>query len=67
MRKALEEPGNGRVLVVDGGGSLRCALLGDNIAEMAYKNGWSVRFLFFYECFPTNLIFFWSMLDIFAG
>jgi hypothetical protein len=27
---------------VDGGGSLRCALLGDNIAEMAYKNGWSV-------------------------
>lgn len=43
VRKALEEPGNGRVLVVDGGGSLRCALLGDNIAEMAYKNGWSVR------------------------
>lgn len=30
------------MLVVDGGGSLRCALLGDNIAEMAYKNGWSV-------------------------
>jgi regulator of ribonuclease activity A len=30
------------VLVVDGGGSKRCALLGDNIAEMAYKNGWSV-------------------------
>ncbi len=31
------------MLVVDGGGSMRCALLGDNIAEMAYKNGWSVR------------------------
>jgi len=30
---------------VDGGGSLRCALLGDNIAEMAYKNGWSVSAL----------------------
>ena len=30
------------MLVVDGGASLRCALLGDNIAEMAYKNGWSV-------------------------
>lgn len=41
VRKALEEPGNGRVLVVDGGGSKRCALLGDNIAEMAYKNGWN--------------------------
>ncbi|KAK9821906.1 hypothetical protein WJX81_000937 [Elliptochloris bilobata] len=41
VRKALEEPGQGRVLVVDGGGSLRCALLGDNIAEMATRNGWS--------------------------
>ncbi|EIE24178.1 regulator of ribonuclease activity, partial [Coccomyxa subellipsoidea C-169] len=41
VRKALEEGGEGRVLAVDGGGSLRCALLGDNIAEMAYKNGWS--------------------------
>jgi regulator of ribonuclease activity A len=40
--QTLEEPGHGRVLVVDGGGSKRCALLGDNIAEMAYKNGWSV-------------------------
>lgn len=43
--KALEEGGEGRVLAVDGGGSLRCALLGDNIAEMAYKNGWSVSTL----------------------
>jgi hypothetical protein len=43
LLQALEEDGEGRVLVVDGGGSLRCALLGDNIAEMAYKNGWSVR------------------------
>jgi regulator of ribonuclease activity A len=41
VRKALEESGHGRVLVVDGGASKRCALLGDNIAEMAYKNGWS--------------------------
>ncbi|GMH45765.1 hypothetical protein BSKO_13728 [Bryopsis sp. KO-2023] len=41
VRKALEEKGNGRVLVVDGGASLRCALLGDNLAEMGYKNGWS--------------------------
>ena len=42
--QCLEEPGLGRVLVVDGGASMRCALLGDNIAEMAYKNDWSVRF-----------------------
>lgn len=40
VRKALEAPGEGRVLVVDGGGSLRCALLGDNLAEHAVKNGW---------------------------
>ncbi|KAK9818251.1 hypothetical protein WJX72_009589 [[Myrmecia] bisecta] len=38
---ALEENGTGRVLVVDGGASMRCALLGDNIADMAVKNGWS--------------------------
>jgi regulator of ribonuclease activity A len=34
-------PGNGRVLVVDGGGSLRCALLGDNLAQKAAGNGWA--------------------------
>ncbi len=42
VRAALEEQGGGRVLVVDGGASKRCALLGDNIAAMAVKNGWSV-------------------------
>lgn len=41
VRATLEEPGAGRVLVVDGGASLRCALLGDNIAAMAVANGWS--------------------------
>lgn len=41
VRAALEEPGEGRVLVVDGGGSLRCALLGDQLAKMAETNGWS--------------------------
>eukprot|EP00240_Pyramimonas_obovata_P013610 CAMPEP_0118931124 /NCGR_PEP_ID=MMETSP1169-20130426/7572_1 /TAXON_ID=36882 /ORGANISM="Pyramimonas obovata, Strain CCMP722" /LENGTH=245 /DNA_ID=CAMNT_0006873585 /DNA_START=30 /DNA_END=767 /DNA_ORIENTATION=- len=40
VRKALEEPGNGRVLVVDGGASMRCALLGDNLAQMGAENGW---------------------------
>jgi regulator of ribonuclease activity A len=41
VRKALEEQGAGRVLVIDGGGSLRCALLGDQIAALAQKNGWA--------------------------
>jgi len=41
VRDALETPGKGRVLVVDGGGSLRCALLGGNLAAVAEKNGWS--------------------------
>ncbi|MCY3751472.1 MAG: ribonuclease E activity regulator RraA, partial [Gammaproteobacteria bacterium] len=36
----LEEPGEGRVLVVDGGGSIRCALVGDKLAELGIENGW---------------------------
>lgn len=40
VRQVLGEPGHGKVLVVDGGGSLRCALLGDQLAELAVKNGW---------------------------
>jgi regulator of ribonuclease activity A len=41
VRKALEQPGNGRVLVIDGGGSMRCALVGDQLAELAVRNGWT--------------------------
>ena len=41
VREALNEPGQGRVLVVDGGGSKRCALLGDNLAGLASENGWA--------------------------
>lgn len=41
VRTALEEPGSARVLVVDGGGSLRCALVGDQLAELGVKNGWA--------------------------
>ena len=40
VRTVLAEPGVGKVLVIDGGGSLRCALLGDQLADMAVKNGW---------------------------
>jgi regulator of ribonuclease activity A len=41
LRARVSEPGEGRVLVVDGGGSFRCALLGDNIAGIAVANGWA--------------------------
>lgn len=41
VRTAFETPGAGRVLVVDGGGSLRCALVGDLLAELAQRNGWA--------------------------
>lgn len=41
VRKALETDGTGKVLVVDGGGSLRCALLGDMLGELAVKNKWN--------------------------
>lgn len=39
-RLALEEPGEGRILVIDGGGSERCALMGDNLAQLAIDNDW---------------------------
>lgn len=41
VRAALSRPGDGRVLVVDGAGSLRTALLGDEMARLAAGNGWS--------------------------
>ncbi|MEA2713704.1 MAG: regulator of ribonuclease [Gemmatimonadales bacterium] len=41
VRETLETPGRGRVLVVDGGGSLRCALVGGRLAGLAQSNGWS--------------------------
>ena len=41
LRVAVGEPGQGRVLVIDGGGSLRRALVGGNIAATAAGNGWA--------------------------
>jgi regulator of ribonuclease activity A len=41
VKAAAESPGAGRVLVVDGGASLRRALVGGNIAAAAAKNGWA--------------------------
>ena len=41
LKAAVESPGQGRVLVVDGAGSLRRALLGGNLAAAAAKSGWA--------------------------
>lgn len=41
VKAALDTPGQGRVLVVDGGGSLRRALVGGNLAAAAARNGWA--------------------------
>lgn len=41
VKQAVAEPGDGAVLVVDAGGSQRCAMLGDMLAEQATDNGWA--------------------------
>ena len=46
VRELATTPGECRVLVVDGGGSLRRALLGDQIAANAVKHGWAGFLIF---------------------
>ncbi len=41
VRRMLAEEGAGQVLVVDGGGSLKTALLGGNLARLAWQRGWA--------------------------
>ncbi|WP_372611811.1 ribonuclease E activity regulator RraA [Halomonas sp.] len=41
VKQAVAEPGEGAVLVVDAGGSHRCAMLGDMLAEQAVEQGWA--------------------------
>ncbi len=41
LRATLETPGENRVLVVDAGGSMRCAVLGGNLGQLAVTNGWA--------------------------
>ncbi|MGH8596976.1 MAG: ribonuclease E activity regulator RraA, partial [Gammaproteobacteria bacterium] len=48
VRTALEKAGAGRVLVVDGGGSLRCALVGDVLGALGIRNDW--RGIVVYGC-----------------
>jgi len=46
VRKTLEEDGDNRILVVDGGGSRRCALMGGNLAVLAKENRWQGAIIF---------------------
>ena len=46
VKQTLAEDGTGKVMVVDGGGSLRCALLGDMLGAMAAANGWQGLLIF---------------------
>jgi regulator of ribonuclease activity A len=48
IKQAVESPGEGRVLVVDGGGSRRCGLVGGNLAVSAAQNGWAGIVVFGY-------------------
>ena len=41
VRQLLETPGKGRILIVDGEASAWCALLGDQVAQIACDNGWA--------------------------
>lgn len=41
VRELLETKGEGRVLVIDGGGSMRCALVGGNLGQLAQNNRWA--------------------------
>ncbi|MEM8706665.1 MAG: ribonuclease E activity regulator RraA [Actinomycetota bacterium] len=41
VKEAVAEPGEGRVLVIDGGGSMRRSMVGGNVAAEAASNGWA--------------------------
>jgi regulator of ribonuclease activity A len=54
IRQTLEEKVENRVLVIDGGGSHRCALLGSNLARLAIDNGW--QGIVIYGCLRDSAI-----------
>lgn len=41
VREAVSEPGQGRVLVIDGGASLRRSMVGGDLGKLAARNGWA--------------------------
>ena len=54
VRSTLEEKAENRVLVIDGGGSHRCAVVGDNLARLALGNGW--QGIIVYGCIRDSAI-----------
>ena len=59
VREVFGEDGKGKVLVIDGGGSLRCALVGDQLAILANKNGWEGVVVYGIDCsmvYPRGVI-----------
>jgi len=46
LKAAFEEDGTGKVLVVDAAGSLRCAMMGDQIANLGKQHGWEGIIIF---------------------
>jgi regulator of ribonuclease activity A len=52
-KRLQQEKGDGRVLVVDGGGSTGCALMGDKVAGIARDNGWAG--LIIYGCIRDSV------------
>ncbi|KAL6634403.1 hypothetical protein ACP70R_027074 [Stipagrostis hirtigluma subsp. patula] len=41
VREFIAEKGHGRILMIDGGASMRCAIIGGNLAKRAQNNGWA--------------------------
>ncbi|HRP75696.1 MAG TPA: ribonuclease E activity regulator RraA [Rhodocyclaceae bacterium] len=64
VRSTLGSPGHGRVLVVDGGGSMRCALVGDQLAVLAVSNGWAG--IIVYGCIRDSVAIRSMELGVFA-
>ena len=46
IKEAFKEDGTGKVLIVDGAGSLRCAMMGDQVAALGKKNSWEGIIIF---------------------
>ena len=55
VRETLETEGRRRVLIVDAGGSPRCALMGEWLARFAYENGWAGVIINRYICDPEGI------------
>jgi len=60
VRQLLQMPGHDRVLIVDGDGSTRCALVGDQLASLAIQNHWAG--ILVYGCIRDSQII--STMDI---